>query len=443
MFYVCWSEEGQRTRRARQNSGNRIPTIRPIRSDAARGSPYTHTHTRQARKRRQEEIHAAFRTKFLLTLGSVYVAVLAYVAYVVRQPYDAYPSGLARAARISPAVLVPVVGMSIYKIVEAVFGAMLRHTNKRIDKVNERSERIVQNLKDDMKFDRTEKLLRKYDREWVNPIGAAAGAGATGKGSSGSLHEAGDPEEIPAANAARTTMVTPTNAGLHTRSGSGKPPMSLSKKIMMSTVGGASMKLSGALAQLWTLTADTVIGDDPVLLRSLKNAEVHAQSLTEENSRLREKLERYESEFGIMEEVEEAAEGGEEDREAAADGRGGDDVDEASVEVKPLLLADDVGGGDTVGDGADDDDGSDDDGSGDDESDHDDDNEAIEMVVGEADEDGSNDDGSGEDDDDEEEAIEMVVGEAEEDPHAEEAQDDPTPSPPPRRSRRARTRLYV
>ena len=334
--------------------------------------------------------------------------MLAYVAYVVRQPYDAYPSGLARAARISPAVLVPVVGMSIYKIVEAVFGAMLRHTNKRIDKVNERSERIVQNLKDDMKFDRTEKLLRKYDREWVNPIGAAAGAGAgagaTGKGSSGSLHEAGNnPEEIPAANATRTTMVTPTNAGLHTRSGSGKPPMSLSKKLMMSTVGGASMKLSGALAQLWTLTADTVIGDDPVLLRSLKNAEVHAQSLTEENSRLREKLERYESEFGIMEE---AAEGGEEDRGAAADGRGGDDVDEASVEVKPLLLADDVGG-DAVGDDADDD------GSGDDESDRDDDNEAIEMVV----------------------------GEAEEDPHAEEAQDDPPPSPPPRRSRRARTRI--
>jgi len=376
--------------------------------------------------------------------------VLAYVAYVVRQPYDAYPSGLARAARISPAVLVPVVGMSIYKIVEAVFGAMLRHTNKRIDKVNERSERIVQNLKDDMKFDRTEKLLRKYDREWVNPIGAAAGAGAgagagaTGKGSSGSLHEAGNnPEEIPAANATRTTMVTPTNAGLHTRSGSGKPPMSLSKKLMMSTVGGASMKLSGALAQLWTLTADTVIGDDPVLLRSLKNAEVHAQSLTEENSRLREKLERYESEFGIMEE---AAEGGEEDRGAAADGRGGDDVDEASVEVKPLLLADDVGG-DAVGDDADDD------GSGDDESDRDDDNEAIEMVVGDADEDGSNDDGSGDDDDDddekdeeddeeeEEEAIEMVVGEAEEDPHAEEAQDDPPPSPPPRRSRRARTRI--
>jgi hypothetical protein len=195
--------------------------------------------------------------------------------------------------------MVPIVAVVIFKSVGALFGAMIRHTDKRIDKVNERSEKIVQGLKDDMKFDRTEKLLRKYDREWMN-----VSNGGAGKGSNGSLSDAGTDasDEIPAAEYNNKGMATPVNAGTRAKTGnkSSGPPMSLSKKLMMSTVGGASIKLSGALAQLWTLTADTVIGDDPVLLRSLKNAEIHAQTLTEENSRLREKLERYENEYGII-----------------------------------------------------------------------------------------------------------------------------------------------
>ena len=73
---------------------------------------------------------------------------------------------------------------------------------------------------------------------------------------------------------------------------------------------------------MWTLTADTVIGDDPVLLRSLKNAEVHAQSLTEENSRLREKLERYENEYGIIYDMNDGGSGESDEEEVG--GRGGD-----------------------------------------------------------------------------------------------------------------------
>ena len=277
----------------------------------------------QARKRRHQELYAAFRTKFVFSVGSIYAAVLAYAAYVVRQPYDAYPSAVARAARISPVIMVPIVALIIYRSVGALFGAMMRHTDKRIDKVNERSEKIVQGLKDDMKFDRTEKLLRKYDREWMN-----VSIGGAGKGSNGSPSDSGSDrsDEIPAADYNnKAAMTTPVDARTRTPSrgkNSNGPPMSLSKKLMMSTVGGASIKLSGALAQLWTLTADTVIGDDPVLLRSLKNAEVHAQSLTEENSRLREKLERYENEYGIIYDMNDGGSGESDEEEVG--GRGGD-----------------------------------------------------------------------------------------------------------------------
>jgi hypothetical protein len=264
----------------------------------------------------------------VFSVGSMYAVVLAYAAYVVQQPYDAYPSAVARAARLSPVLMVPVVSAVIYRFVGALFAAMIRHMDKRIIKVNERSEKIVQGLKDDMKFDRTEKLLRKYDREWMN-----VSIGGAGKGSNGSPSDAGSDrsDEIPAADYNnKAALTTPVNARPMVKTGdksTNGPPMSLSKKLMMSTVGGASIKLSGALAQLWTLTADTVIGDDPVLLRSLRNAEMHAQTLTEENSRLREKLERYENEYGIIYEMNEG-DGGESDGGSEDDDRGGARADE-------------------------------------------------------------------------------------------------------------------
>ncbi len=379
----------------------------------------------QARKRRYEERQAAFRTKFVFSVGSIYAIVLAYAAYVVQQPYDAYPSALARAARISPVFIVPVVAAVIYRSVRALFGAMMRHTDKRINKVNERSEKIVQGLKDDMKFDRTEKLLRKYDREWMN-----VSNGGTGKGSNGSLSDAGSDrsDEIPAAEYNnKAAMTTPVNAGMGAKRGdkSNGPPMSLSKKLMMSTVGGASIKLSGALAQLWTLTADTVIGDDPVLLRSLKNAEIHAQTLTEENSRLREKLERYENEYGIIYDmnVGRGGESEEDDRrdDARADERDGgrDGLGDGGGDVHDLLAAEDCTGSE--------------------EDDGTDEEEVVEMVV--THEDDVDADpyllaGNGPDSDDQDP---QQDGRDESGDEA-ELEPEPEPVPAPRRSRRARRR---
>lgn len=342
----------------------------------------------------------------MISMSSIYVAVLAYAAYVVRQPYDAYPTGVARAARISPTLLVPIIATVIYRSIDSLFGAMIRHTEKRINKVNDRSEKIVQGLKDDMKFDRTEKLLRKYDREWMSGHG---GPGTVNGAMCGSDVGSDRSEEIPAGFAQAATT-TPVSAGIKPLSQE-KPPMSLSKKLMMSTVGGASLKLSGALAQLWTLTADTVIGDDPVLLRSLKNAEVHAQSLTEENSRLRAKLERYENEYGVIYDVDEANDSG-------SDGDDSGHVSEESdVPVADVRLrAEDLPASE--------------------ENDNEDEG-VVEMVVTEdgVDSDGNSDgnaDGLKEGEEEQEATQEDVDGDEEEDAV------EPEPVPAPRRSRRTR-----
>ena len=390
--YTCDSRSG------RSSEANKLPTVTI--SLAENDDPHPPT---QARKRRQEELHAAFRTKFFIAISSIYACALAYVAYVVRQPYDAFPSGFARALRIAPTVVIPIIGVVVYKVMEALFGAVMRHTDKRINKVNERSEKIVQGLKDDMKFDRTEKLLRKYDREWMAPNSRGPSGSINDDGSDrseGSDRE-GDGEQTILAG----TQRTPVKARLKSRGNSDKPPMSLSKKLVMSTVGGvggASIKLSGALAQLWTLTADTVIGDDPVLLRSLKNAEVHAQSLTEENARLRGRLERYENEYGMMYDVG-GSNGGDDGGSSDGGEREVDDIPEAPEEE---------------------------------------DEEEAEDVVAQEDEEDEEDESS------EEEVVEMVVGDTELELDPEQQQDsrlqsspssddDPSP-PPPRRSRRTR-----
>lgn len=215
-----------------------------------------------------------------MSFTSTYALLLAYAAYVVQLPEGTFQSGQARALRVAPIFVVPVLAIIMYKGLRALFKAMVRHTDSRIAKVNQRSEKIIHGLKDDMKFDRTEKLLRKYDPEYI-----AVPSKEDLKGNSGNPVDAQSDkqEEVPAKAVSGIS--------------------SMSKRLMMSTVGGASMKLSGALAQLWTLTADTVVGDDPALLRSLKTAEINAQTLTEENARLRDKLERYENEFGILYEV--------------------------------------------------------------------------------------------------------------------------------------------
>jgi hypothetical protein len=229
---------------------------------------------------------------------------------------------------VAPMFVVPVVATVMYKAMQMLFRAMVRHTDSRIAKVNQRSEKILHGLKDDMKFDRTEKLLRKYDREWMGHN--------VHRGSHGDLSEAGSDkssEDIPVGH--------PTAALHHEMKTQSRntSTMSLSKKLVMSTVGGASMKLSSALAQLWTLTADTVVGDDPALLRSLKNAEIHAQTLTEENARLREKLERYEGEFGILYNV-------------GKEGEDGDDSDGEGHEAHEAHEAQDITEESEKGEGA-------------------------------------------------------------------------------------------
>jgi hypothetical protein len=215
------------------------------------------------------------RTRFLFMCISVYVCVLAYAGWVMQQPQGTW-TGMEHAMRMSPVFVGPALAYVIYQCMSVFYGFMMRRTDARILKCQEKSQKILHGLKDTMRFDRTQALLSKYDPEYM-------------------LREKED-----RMNQVDDMRKSGTLSGTIS---SRKSSSSLSRRmtaVAASTVGGAGMRLSGALAQLWSVTADTLIADDPVLLNSLRVAESQAQALEAENVALRKKVEQYEQSFGIL-----------------------------------------------------------------------------------------------------------------------------------------------
>ena len=228
----------------------------------------------QARRASQQRLWYTLRTRFLAMFVSVYVCILAYAGWVIQQPQGTFTSAQ-HAMRISPVLVSPALAYIVYQAMALVFKILMKHTDKKIRACHAKTEKILNGLKDAMRYDRTHALLSKYDPEYKDALQDFKHGSVNGD----------DPRQM----------------------GAGMPAkMSLPKKVTAvaaSTVGGAGMRLSGALAQLWSVTADTMIGDDPVLLNSLRVAETQAQVLEHENVELKRKIERYEEQFGLLYDV--------------------------------------------------------------------------------------------------------------------------------------------
>lgn len=215
---------------------------------------------------------------------SVYVCILAYAGWVIQQPQGTFTSAQ-HAVRMAPVFVSPALAYMWYQVMSVVFKALVKHTDKRIRTCQAKTEKILHGLKDAMRYDRTHALLSKYDPEYNDGLPDLKQRSALD----------GEPRQL---------------AGdLSAKGGR----MSLSKKVTAvaaSTMGGAGIRLSGALTQLLSVAADTVIGDDPVLLNSLKVAESQAQMLEHENIELKHQnielektIERYEEQFGLLYDV--------------------------------------------------------------------------------------------------------------------------------------------
>jgi len=231
----------------------------------------------EAKKTHQKQVFYRIKARFLAIFASIYVCVLAYAAWVVQQPKGTFTNSQ-HISRISPVFVCPALGYLMYQGIDALSSFFIRRTDAAIANCRKKSDKIIHGLKDTMRFERTHELLCKYDPEYRNAF--------SGKKELASLYAGRD--------------------GLGS-GGNKKEPSSLSRKasaVAASTVGGAGMRLSSALAQLWGAAADTLLADDPVLMNSLKLAESQGKVLEAENAELKKKLERYEDQFGILYDVE-------------------------------------------------------------------------------------------------------------------------------------------
>lgn len=199
----------------------------------------------QSRRESQDRLWKRIQTRFWGIFVVIYGIVLAYAGYVVRQPVGSLTYAQ-HAVRVLPVFVLPVVGYLVFQCMALGARIMTSYTDRQILKKKKQQGKILDGLKDAMRFEKTHEILVKYDAEY---------------------------------------------RGKMTRQG----PMTTEKKsksiavgsTALATVGEAGIRLSSALGQLWGKAADTLISDDPALINLLRTAQSQAQILEAENMQLK------------------------------------------------------------------------------------------------------------------------------------------------------------
>ena len=181
----------------------------------------------------------------------IYGCILAYAAWVVRQPSGKFSAG-EHAKRIMPVFVSPFVAYFGYNMMAYLAQWIIRYTDSQLIKCRKQNERILQGLKDAMRFERTHELLMKYDSEY--------------RSKNEQQRNKDKPQKMNSSNALKGVGVA------------------------ASTVGDAGIRLSSALGHLWGKAAETLIADDPALVHMLRTAQSQAQTLEAENAELRKQL---------------------------------------------------------------------------------------------------------------------------------------------------------
>jgi len=199
----------------------------------------------QSRRESQDRLWKRIQTKFWSLFVVVYAIVLAYAGYVVRQPVGRLTYAQ-HVVRVLPVFLLPLVGYLAFRFMALGAKIIINYTDRQILKAKKQQGKILDGLKDSMRFEKTHDILIKYDAEYRGKM----------------------TREIP-------------------RSAEKKPKSLPVGSTALATVGEAGIRLSSALGQLWGKAADTLISDDPALINLLRTAQSQAQNLEAENMHLK------------------------------------------------------------------------------------------------------------------------------------------------------------
>lgn len=210
----------------------------------------------QAQYIRRRQVYSAVRARFLLGFLTVYAAILAYAAWVIRQPTGTYTAA-SHAKRVAPVFYAPLVAYAVYTVSSTVHDALNRHADAQIRKQQDRMRKIVGDLKDSTRYKRTQMLLEQYDPDWTPP----------------------QPDV--------QALQKPTKP--NTRKSS-SPDKNVTGGATAAVITEAGSRLSATVGQFLSQFAQTLIADDPTLIATLRQVQEHAHELEKENLELRRML---------------------------------------------------------------------------------------------------------------------------------------------------------
>jgi len=237
------------------------------------------------------------RNRFWATFLAIYAIIIAYGAWVARQPPGVFTPSQ-HAARVLPVFIAPALAYIVYYSLSYVFKLLDRWTLRKINHSERRLKKVLNELKDSSRYDKTLQLLKKYDPDYL-PVPPPIITNNNNNNKSMSLRKMvfrGGGNSPIANNGIGGTI---TGAGVSSQSLASKATAAA-----YATVGRASSKVMPVMAQLWNHAAENLIADDPVMMELLREAkaesdmlrhrlgdvEMVAQQLNIENKHLRRRL---------------------------------------------------------------------------------------------------------------------------------------------------------
>lgn len=164
---------------------------------------------------------------------------------MVRQPVGSLTYAQ-HVVRVLPVFVLPLVGYLVFRCMALGARIIINYTDRQISRAKKQQAKILDGLKDAMRFEKTHKILIKYDTEYRGKV----------------------TRQVPTATEKKVKILPVGSTAL-------------------ATVGEAGIRLSSALGQLWGKAADTLISDDPALINLLRTAQSQAQILEAENMQLK------------------------------------------------------------------------------------------------------------------------------------------------------------
>ncbi len=177
----------------------------------------------------------------------------------MQQPAGTFsPAGHAK--RVAPVFLTPAMAWAIFSAADWLRGLADRRADAQMKKLKDKLRKILADLKDSTRYQRTQALLQKYDPDLppTPPPGAIKANGPKNKKGSAA--------------------------------GRGKPGSGGATGVVGTAAASAGVALSSALGQMFSTAAEKLIADDPQVVAMLRDAQRRAQALEEENEYLRHQL---------------------------------------------------------------------------------------------------------------------------------------------------------